>query len=137
MKKFSIFSFLLLIYEILRLFFFVKVSPVQDIPFQSASWYVSIPLLILPVIFIVLILSNPEKYKEFRSFISLSKMMSVIGIASYIGATIGEVLKQVRFAQFYSINSIFFMMFFLLIDVIIGIIFINYPKTEEEKDLCK
>ena len=137
MKKFSIFSFLLLIYEILRLFFFVKVSPVQDIPFQSASWYVSMPLLILPVIFIILILSNPQKYKELRSFISLSKMMSVIGIASYIGATIGEVLKQVRFAQFYSINSIFFMMFFLLIDVIIGIIFINHPKTEEEKDLCK
>ena len=137
MKKFSILSFLLLIYEIFRLFFFVKVSPVQDIPFQSASWYISVPLLILPVIFIVLILSNPEKYKEFRSFISLSKMMSVIGIASYIGATIGEVLKQVRFSQFYSINSIFFMMFFLLIDVIIGIIFINYPKTEEEKDLCK
>ena len=137
MKKFSILSFLLLIYEIFRLFFFVKVSPVQDIPFQSASWYISVPLLILPVIFIVLILSNPEKYKEFRSFISLSKMMSVIGIASYIGATIGEVLKQVRFSQFYSINSIFFMMFFLLIDVIIGIIFINYPKKEEEKDLCK
>ena len=137
MKKFSIINFLLLIYEIFRLFFFVKVSPVQDIPFQSASWYVSIPLLILPVIFIVLILSNPEKYKEFRSFITLTKMMSVIGIASYIGATIGEVLKQVRFSQFYSINSIFFMMFFLLIDVIIGIIFINHPKTEEEKDLCK
>ena len=137
MKKFSIITFLLFIYEILRLFFFVKVSPVQDIPFQSASWYISVPLLILPVIFIVLILSNPEKYKELRSFISLSKMMSVIGIASYIGATIGEVLKQVRFSQFYSINSIFFMMFFLLIDVIIGIIFINYPKTEEEKDLCK
>ena len=137
MKKFSIINFLLLIYEIFRLFFFVKVSPVQDIPFQSASWYVSIPLLILPVIFIVLILSNPEKYKEFRSFISLSKMMSVIGIASYIGTTIGEALNQVRFSQLYSINSIFFMMFFLLIDVIIGIIFINYPKTEEEKDLCK
>ena len=124
-------------YEIFRLFFFVKVSPVQDIPFQSPSWYVSVPLLILPVIFIVLILSNPEKYKEFRSFITLTKMMSVIGIAAYIGATIGEVLKQVRFSQLYSINTIFFMMFFLLIDVIIGIIFINYPKTEEEKDLCK
>ena len=137
MKKFSIITFLLLIYEILRLFFFVKVSPVQDIPFQSASWYVSVPLLILPVIFIILILSNPEKYKELRSFISLSKMMSVIGIGAYIGATIGEVLQQVRFSQFYSINTIFFMMFFLLIDVIIGIIFINYPKTEEEKDLCK
>ena len=137
MKKFSIINFLLLIYEIFRLFFFVKVSPVQDIPFQSASWYVSIPLLILPVIFIVLILSNPEKYKEFRSFISLSKMMSVIGIASYIGTTIGEALNQVRFSQLYPINSIFFMMFFLLIDVIIGIIFINHPKTEEEKDLCK
>ena len=137
MKKFSIINFLLLIYEIFRLFFFVKVSPVQDIPFQSASWYVSVPLLILPVIFIVLILSNPEKYKEFRTFISLSKMMSVIGIASYIGTTIGEALNQVRFSQLYSINSIFFMMFFLLIDVIIGIIFINHPKTEEEKDLCK
>ena len=137
MKKFSIITFLLLIYEILRLLFFVKVSPVQDIPFQSASWYVSVPLLILPVIFIILILSNPEKYKELRSFISLSKMMSVIGIGAYIGATIGEVLQQVRFSQFYSINTIFFMMFFLLIDVIIGIIFINYPKTEEEKDLCK
>ena len=137
MKKFSIITFLLFIYEILRLFFFVKVSPVQDIPFQSASWYVSVPLLILPVIFIILILSNPQKYKEFRSFISLSKMMSVIGIGAYIGATIGEVLQQVRFSQFYSINTIFFMMFFLLIDVIIGIIFINYPKTEEEKDLCK
>lgn len=137
MKKFSIITFLLFIYEILRLFFFVKVSPVQDIPFQSASWYVSVPLLILPVIFIILILSNPEKYKELRSFISLSKMMSVIGIGAYIGATIGEVLQQVRFSQFYSINTIFFMMFFLLIDVIIGIIFINYPKTEEEKDLCK
>ena len=124
-------------YEIFRLFFFVKVSPVQDIPFQSPSWYVSVPLLILPVIFIVLILSNPEKYKEFRSFITLTKMMSVIGIAAYIGATIGEVLKQVRFSQLYSINTIFFMMFFLLIDVIIGIIFINHPKTEEEKDLCK
>ena len=137
MKKFSIITFLLLIYEIFRLFFFVKVSPVQDIPFQSASWYVSVPLLILPVIFIILILSNPEKYKELRSFISLSKMMSVIGIGAYIGATIGEALSQVRFSQFYSINTIFFMMFFLLIDVIIGIIFINYPKTEEEKDLCK
>ena len=137
MKKFSIITFLLLIYEILRLLFFVKVSPVQDIPFQSASWYVSVPLLILPVIFIILILSNPEKYKELRSFISLSKMMSVIGIGAYIGATIGEVLQQVRFSQFYSINTIFFMMFFLLIDVIIGIIFINYPKTEEENDICK
>ena len=137
MKKFSILGFLLLIYEICRLFFFVKVSPVQDIPFQSASWYVSVPLLILPVIFIILILSNPEKYKELRSFISLSKMMSVIGIGAYIGATIGEVLQQVRFSQLYSINTIFFMMFFLLIDVIIGIIFIKYPKTEEEKDLCK
>ena len=137
MKKFSIITFLLFIYEILRLFFFVKVSPVQDIPFQSVSWYVSVPLLILPVISIILILSNPEKYKELRSFISLSKMMSVIGIGAYIGATIGEVLQQVRFSQFYSINTIFFMMFFLLIDVIIGIIFINYPKTEEEKDLCK
>ena len=137
MKKFSIITFLLLIYEILRLLFFVKVSPVQDIPFQSASWYVSMPLLILPVIFIILLLYNPQKYKEFRSFISLSKMMSVIGIGAYLGATIGEVLQQVRFSQFYSINTIFFMMFFLLIDVIIGIIFINYPKTEEEKDLCK
>ena len=137
MKKFSIITFLLLIYEIFRLLFFVKVSPVQDIPFQSASWYVSIPLLILPVIFIILVLYNPQKYKEFRSFISLSKMMSVIGISAYIGATIGEALNQVRFSQLYSINPIFFMMFFLLIDVIIGIIFIKYPKTEEEKDLCK
>ena len=137
MKKFSIITFLLLIYEILRLLFFVKVSPVQDIPFQSASWYVSIPLLILPVIFIILILSNPQKYKELRSFISLSKMMSVIGIGAYIGATIGEALNQVRFSQFYSINTIFFMMFFLLIDVIIGIIFIKYPKIEEENDICK
>ena len=109
----------------------------QEIPFQSASWYVSMPLLILPVIFIILILSNPQKYKELRSFISLSKMMSVIGISAYIGATIGEALNQVRFSQLYSINTIFFMMFFLLIDVIIGIIFIKYPKTEEEKDLCK
>ena len=124
-------------YEIFRLFFFVKVSPVQDIPFQSPSWYVSVPLLILPVIFIVLILSNPEKYKEFRSFISLSKMMSVIGISAYIGATIGEALNQVRFSQLYSINIIFFLMFFLLIDVIIGIIFIKYPKIEEENDICK
>ena len=124
-------------YEIFRLFFFVKVSPVQDIPFQSPSWYISAPLLILPLIFIILVLSNSEKYRELKSFITLTKMMSVIGIASYIGATIGEVLKQVRFSQFYSINSIFFMMFFLLIDVIIGIIFINHPKTEEEKDLCK
>jgi hypothetical protein len=106
MKKFSIITFLLLIYEILRLLFFVKVSPVQDIPFQSASWYVSMPLLILPVIFIILILSNPQKYKEFRSFISLSKMMSVIGISAYIGATIGEALNQVRFSQLYSINII-------------------------------
>ncbi len=137
MKIFSIKNLILFIYEILRLFFFVKAAPVQDIPFQSASWYVSVPLLILPVIFIILILSNPQKYKELRSFISLSKMMSVIGIASYIGATIGEALNQVRFSQLYSINTIFFMMFFLLIDVIIGIIFINYPKTEEEKDLCK
>ena len=137
MKKFSIITFLLFIYEIFRLFFFVNISPVQDIPFQSASWYVSIPLLILPVIFIILILSNPQKYKELRSFISLSKMMSVIGISAYIGATIGEALNQVRFSQLISINTIFFMMFFLLIDVIIGIIFIKYPKTEEEKDLCK
>ena len=137
MKKFSIITFLLLIYEILRLFFFVKVSPVQDIPFQSASWYVSIPLLILPVIFIILVLYNPQKYKEFRSFISLSKMMSVIGISAYIGATIGEALNQVRFSQLYSINIIFFLMFFLLIDVIIGIIFIKYPKIEEENDICK
>jgi hypothetical protein len=137
MKKFSIITFLLLIYEILRLLFFVKVSPVQDIPFQSASWYVSVPLLILPVIFIILILSNPQKYKEFRSFISLSKMMSVIGISAYIGATIGEALNQVRFSQLYSINIIFFLMFFLLIDVIIGIIFIKYPKIEEENDICK
>ncbi|MBQ1197260.1 MAG: hypothetical protein IIX47_01490 [Spirochaetaceae bacterium] len=137
MKKFSFITFLLLIYEIFRLLFFVKVSPVQDIPFQSASWYVSIPLLILPVIFIILVLYNPQKYKEFRSFISLSKIMSVIGISAYIGATIGEALNQVRFSQLYSINTIFFMMFFLLIDVIIGIIFIKYPKTEEEKDLCK
>ena len=137
MKKFSFITFLLFIYEIFRLFFFVKISPVQDIPFQSASWYVSVPLLILPVIFIILILSNPQKYKEFRSFISLSKMMSVIGIGAYIGATIGEALNQVRFSQFYSINTIFFMMFFLLIDVIIGIIFIKYPKIEEENDICK
>lgn len=137
MKKFSIITFLLLIYEIFRLFFFVKISPVQDIPFQSASWYVSVPLLILPVIFIILILSNPQKYKEFRSFISLSKMMSVIGISAYIGATIGEALNQVRFSQLYSINIIFFLMFFLLIDVIIGIIFIKYPKIEEENDICK
>jgi hypothetical protein len=28
-------------------------------------------------------------------------------------------------------------MFFLLIDVIIGIIFIKYPKIEEENDICK
>ena len=137
MKKFSIITFLLLIYEIFRLLFFVKVSPVQDIPFQSASWYVSIPLLILPVIFIILVLYNPQKYKEFRSFISLSKMMSVIGISAYIGATIGEALNQVRFSQLYSINIIFFLMFFLLIDVIIGIIFIKYPKIEEENDICK
>ena len=137
MKKFSILNILLYVYEIFRLFFFVKVSPVQDIPFQSPSWYVSVPLLILPLIFIILVLSNSEKYKELKSFISLSKMMSVIGIAAYIGATIGEVLQQVRFSQLYSINTIFFMMFFLLIDVIIGIIFINYPKKEEEKDLCK
>ena len=137
MKKFSIITFLLFVYEIFRLFFFVKISPVQDIPFQSASWYVSVPLLILPVIFIILILSNPQKYKEFRSFISLSKMMSVIGISAYIGATIGEALNQVRFSQLYSINIIFFLMFFLLIDVIIGIIFIKYPKIEEENDICK
>ena len=137
MKKFSIITFLLFIYEIFRLFFFVKISPVQDIPFQSVSWYVSVPLLILPVIFIILILSNPQKYKEFRSFISLSKMMSVIGISACIGATIGEALNQVRFSQLYSINIIFFLMFFLLIDVIIGIIFIKYPKIEEENDICK
>lgn len=137
MKKFSILNILLYVYEIFRLFFFVKVSPVQDIPFQSPSWYVSVPLLILPLIFIILVLSNSEKYRELKSFISLSKMMSVIGIAAYIGATIEEALHQVRFSQLYSINTIFFMMFFLLIDVIIGIIFINYPKKEEEKDLCK
>ena len=137
MKKISIKSILLLLYEIVRIWFILKAAPVQDIPYQSLSWYVSVPLIIVPLMMIIIYLSNQDKFKELRFFISLSKLMSVVSFTAYFGATFAEAAVQVRFSQFYSIATLFFMMFFLLIDVIIGLLFIKKPKTEEENNLCK
>lgn len=128
MKKISIKTILLITYEIIRLFFILKASPVQDIPFQSLSWYASISFLSFPLIFIILYSYNRDKYDELKSFISLSKLLSVVGFTSYFCATLKESLMQIRFSQFNSIITLFFMMFFLLIDVIIGLIFIKKQK---------
>ncbi len=139
MKKFSFKTLILIIYEIIRAWFILKASPVQDIPYQSLSWYCSVSFLCFPLLFIIFLSIDNEKYEIFRPFIALSKMISTIGFASYIGTTLQEAISQVRFSQFYSINIIFFVMFFLLIDVIIGIVFVINPKKNKkgENDICK
>jgi hypothetical protein len=139
MKKFSFKTFLLITYEIIRIKFILGASPVQDIPYQSLSWYCSVSFLCFPLLFIIFLSIDNEKYNIFRPFIALSKMMSTIGFTSYIGTTLQEAISQVRFSQLYSINIIFLVMFFLLIDVIIGIVFVINPKKDKkgENDICK
>ena len=55
MKKISIKSILFLLYEIVRIWFILKAAPVQDIPYQSLSWYVSVPLIIVPLMMIIIL----------------------------------------------------------------------------------
>ena len=47
--------------------------------------------------------------------------------------------EEIQLKELYSINNIFFVMFFLLIDVIIGIVFVINPKQNKkgENDICK
>lgn len=139
MKKFSFKTFLLIVYEIFRIWFILKASPIQDIPYQSLSWYSSISFLCFPLLFIIFLSIDDDKYGILRPFVALSKMMSTIGFTSYIGTTLQEAISQVRFSQLYSINIIFLVMFFLLIDVIIGIVFVINPKKDKkgEDDICK
>ncbi|MBE6350996.1 MAG: hypothetical protein E7062_09680 [Spirochaetaceae bacterium] len=86
MKKNKLIIIPLFIYEIIRLFFIISTKPVIGIETLPLSWYMSIPFLIFPTVFMYFYFFEKEFFiKKFSGiFYFISKNISMAGMVIYI-----------------------------------------------------
>ena len=145
MKKKLFLVYLLYIYEALRLIFILTYQPNFSIEILPISWYISVPLLCFSFIFIYhgFTQTTLENKMLFQRLYSLGKFLSMAGSVSFIRATLKLLFSNGLFNSFYSIYHLIFLLFFLVIDGILGLLFffkkpiLNQEKTEGDDVLCK
>lgn len=132
--------FLFVCYEILRLFFIFTYRPEFDIDMLPASWYMAVPLLILPLILIFFIYQTPsqEEKKTYSRIYAYSKFLSVAGFFPFMRSALVPAFEQAQLTGYYSIKRMGILLIFLVIDVILALILLlekeEKNNTLEEKN---
>ena len=126
--------FLLICYEILRLFFVFTFRPEFDIDMLPASWYMAAPLLILPLVLIFFFYQAPqeEEKKAYGRIYAYSKFLSIAGFFPFMKVALLHAFEYAKLTGYYSLKRMGILLIFLLIDVILGLIFLLDKDKEEE-----
>lgn len=143
MNKTKIFFICVIVYEFIKILFLLITPPLQLIPVHSLSWYVASTLLCFPLLFCFYYLINPTKYSCLLKFLSITKLLSVVSYTAYFLKALPEAFHLVQLKNYRALSDIFFMLIFFILDVIIGIVFVNIDKKVNSNDdsqegtLCK
>ncbi len=123
MKKKIVFVSLF-VYEVVRIFCILTIRPESAIEILPASWYVSVPLLILPLLFLYF-LATKEKEEDspFQKLYVLVKILSLISLAGYIYADFPYAQGYGALNDFYSLRHLIYLVIFFLFDGIISVVF--------------
>ena len=129
-RKFSLF----LCYEMLRIAFIFTFRPEFDIDMLPASWYMATPLLILPILLVIFIRqdSRKEKKRAYGRTYAYSKFLSVAGFFPFMKAALLPAFEHAKLTGYYSLKRMGILLIFLVIDVILGLIFLLDKEKEEE-----
>lgn len=141
MSKKDLFFFPLTAYEAFRLFFILTFQVHNGVQRLPLSWYMALPLFILPFFLLPYIKqNNANKYFALRLY-TIFKSAScagyiAFGIKNFSGAAIKTVLLKT-----YSIKQLGLLVIFFIIDVILCVLMavcISCRKNDKtEGELCK
>lgn len=139
MEKKSKITHFFTIYELIKVFFILKSNAGSDFFVLPLSWYVSIPLIILPFILCILIQHHPEENKVLLTLYVFTKIVSIISLAMYFVIFFQKAIYDVKIKDFYLLKNLIQVMLFFLFDVIIlVIIFIKRICNKQTDGLeCK
>lgn len=132
MQKKFVFTVFLYCYELFRLIFVLTYHPEFNIEMLPASWYLAVPLMSFPFVF--LYLSSKEEYptKIFYRLFAFAKIISAAGSVSFFKAAFPIYFTYGPLNNYYSLKSAFILMIFSVFDVILAIVF--FIKKAPEQD---
>lgn len=127
---------LFLCYEILRLFFIFTYRPEFDIDMLPASWYMATPLLLLPLALLFFMHQAPykEEKKAYGRIYAYSKFLSIAGFFPFMRVALLPAFEHAKLTGYYSLKRMGILLIFLVIDVILGLIFLLGKGEETQQD---
>ena len=99
-----------------------------------ASGYMAAPLLILPLVLIFFFYQAPqeEEKKAYGRIYAYSKFLSIAGFFPFMKVALLPAFEYAKLTGYYSLKRMGILLIFLLIDVILGLIFLLDKDKEEE-----
>lgn len=130
MQKKFVFTVFLYCYELFRLVFVLTYHPEFNIEMLPASWYLAVPLMTFPFIF--LYLSSKKEYPAeiFYKLFALTKVLSAAGAVSFFRAAFPVYFTYGPLNNYYSLKSAFILMIFSVFDVILAVVFFVKKRSE-------
>lgn len=127
-------KFRFICYELLRLLVIFTFRPEVNINVLPASWYMATPLLLLPLllVFFIYLSPRPEEKKVYRRIYSYSKFFSIAGFFPFMKMTLIPAFDNAELTNYYSLKRMGILLIFLIIDVILGLLFLLHKDKEEE-----
>jgi hypothetical protein len=123
MKKKIVFASLFL-YELVHIFCILTTRPEFAIEILPVSWYASVPLLLLPIIFLYFLATKEKEEKSpFQKLYVLVKILSLISLAGYIQADLPYAQTYGALNDFYSLRHLLYLVIFFIFDGIISVVF--------------
>jgi len=111
-------------YELIKAAIILKMGAVSQnaMSIPAASWFYGVPLLIMPFIIILGAAFKNEKFSSCLFLVPIFKILSVISFAGFTVANIKTIILELRTGNFLPFANLIFLMLFLIIDVIIGVV---------------
>ena len=111
-------------YELIKAAIILKMGAVSPnaMSIPAASWFYGVPLLIMPFIIILGATFKNEKFDSCLFLVPIFKILSVISFAGFTVANIKTIILELRTGNFLPFANLIFLMLFLIIDVIIGVV---------------
>ena len=128
------------VYEILRLCFILAVQAEYSDTKLPLSWYLSVPLLVLPFFLLYTMYKN-NSYASFAAELyGIIKIAGTAGFIFFINRLVVQSPADFPVRSLYVFKTLIYMMPFFVIDVILSVFLIikNYRTHEQtEGELCK
>jgi hypothetical protein len=113
-------------YELMRFLLLIFSHSVLPVTLLPATWYVAVPLLVLPPVLAVL-LAFDDSPGAYRNIYILVKIMSAVGTEHFVVSAFLQLRRNGLFVTDYLIKQMGIMQIFFLIDVIL-VIYVVFKK---------